>query len=34
MQLEGTDKLEKFNDLIRNKTYDLPVSRIMPQPTK
>jgi hypothetical protein len=31
--IEGLGKLEKFNDLIRNQTRDLPTCNIVPQPT-
>jgi hypothetical protein len=31
--LEGSGKLKKFNDLIGNRTGDLPACSIVPQPT-
>jgi hypothetical protein len=33
VRLEGLGKLKKFNDLIGNRTCDLPACSIMPQPT-
>jgi hypothetical protein len=33
MQLEGLDKLKTSNDLIWNRTRDILVFNIMPQPT-
>jgi hypothetical protein len=33
VRLEGLGKLKKFNDLIRNRTHDLPACSIVPQPT-
>jgi hypothetical protein len=33
MRLEGLGKLKKFNDLIENRTHDLPACSIVPQLT-
>jgi hypothetical protein len=33
MRLEGLGLLKKFNDLVGNRTRDLPSSSIVPQPT-
>jgi hypothetical protein len=33
VRLERLDKLKKFNDLIRNRTRDLPVCSVVPQPS-
>jgi hypothetical protein len=32
VRLEGLDKLENFNDIIGNRTRDLPACSIVPQP--
>jgi hypothetical protein len=33
VQVEGLDQLKKLNDLIGNRTRDLPACSIVPQPT-